>query len=568
MMRTFLAFGVLLTAALTCFAETRTPPLPPQPAAGNRGTYFVLPIRGVIGSDFTAARMEVLLQQANKLSPSVVVLEIDTGGGSVHDAEQIIDLIIANKNLRFVALVHRALSAGAAIALACKEIYITDTGTVGGGTYYRLGDDGNPVQLPAHAAGKFQPIWLAVFRKAAEHGGHPSLLAEAMADPNFPVTIYKVGDKAVFRRDVREQTLKADNCTLTLTAMAAVSCGLAKGIVADIEALGSQLSMSEWQALGKRSISDVESGNMTKAESGPSNLYTLLFSKAVSLRLTQDLTTIQRQNANAEWNAWLKKQSFQQTSVRWTLCLVEARDRRAKTYARGYDDNGKLLDHFRTSGKLTDFLRDRLRSAEEKLDDCRKKLPQYRSGRTLRSSDPTLAELEVQMWQPVVSGLSRLLEEAEAYPIEVFATCPEEPSSLVVAFISKAARESLTRVSPGNEITLSGCIDTLAYRILEDRAFLVIVQLDHCMLVPDQSIPAEVKAVPADSNSNRKAAGQLNLARAFLRNGLTEKATAILRSILSDYPGTTEAQQAQGQLDNIEQASRGGAQPPALPKSQ
>ena len=88
------------------------------------------------------------------------------------------------------------------------------------------------------------------------------------------------------------------------------------------------------------------------------------------------------------------------------------------------------------------------------------------------------------------------------------------------------------------------------------------------MLVPDQSIPAEVKAVPADSNSNRKAAGQLNLARAFLRNGLTEKATAILRSILSDYPGTTEAQQAQGQLDNIEQASRGGAQPPALPKSQ
>jgi hypothetical protein len=161
------------------------------------------------------------------------------------------------------------------------------------------------------------------------------------------------------------------------------------------------------------------------------------------------------------------------------------------------------------------------------------------------------------------------MAEAEAFPIEAYATCPEEPSVLAVAFISKTSKDALAQVSPGNEITLSGYIDTLACKIPKDRTFLVVVQLDQCMLVPDRGIPVEAKTVRPDSIPNSKAAGQLNLARTFLRNGLIEKAATILRSILSEYPGTPEAEQAQKELDNLEQASKDQEQPSALvPKSQ
>jgi ATP-dependent protease ClpP protease subunit len=407
MIRTILALLVLLTAALTCMAETQDPPTPPQPPAPNVATYFVIPIKGGIGSDFTAALMETLLQQAKKLSPTVVVLEIDTGGGDIHDAERIINLIIANKNLRFVALVRRALSAGAAITLACKEIYLTDSAIIGGAVSYRLGDDGNPVQLPADVAEKFQSIWRAVCRKAAEHGDHSSLLAEAMVDPDFSLTIRKEGDKFIIERNGRGEVLKANKRILTLTAREAVSCGLAKGIVAEMDALGKQLSLSGWQVLGQRSIAGVNSGNTAKAESGPGYLYSVLFSKAVSLKLTEHLTSLQEQSAMAEWNAWLKKQSFQRRSVRWTLRLIEARDRRGMTIVRGHDDYGKSVA-FPTSGKLTDILRDNLKSAQDRLEEAKKQLARYRSDRSLfKSSIPPVNEPMVKALQQEVSRVSR-----------------------------------------------------------------------------------------------------------------------------------------------------------------
>jgi thioredoxin-like negative regulator of GroEL len=77
-------------------------------------------------------------------------------------------------------------------------------------------------------------------------------------------------------------------------------------------------------------------------------------------------------------------------------------------------------------------------------------------------------------------------------------------------------------------------------------------------------LDVEAEAAPAAGKSNSKAASQLNLARAFLRNNVTEKAATILRSIISVYPGTLEAEEAQEELDNIEQASKEQTQPPAV----
>jgi membrane-bound ClpP family serine protease len=129
-----------------------TPTAPPEAP-----TYLLVSVKGTIGRDFTAATMKAYLDSAEGLKPAVV-LEMDTGGGDIHDAEEIIDLMISHKGLRFVALVRRSLSAGAAITLACKEIYVTETATIGGAVSYSLGRDGLPAQMPADVAEKFQSI--------------------------------------------------------------------------------------------------------------------------------------------------------------------------------------------------------------------------------------------------------------------------------------------------------------------------------------------------------------------------------------------------------------------------
>ena len=81
-------------------------------------TYFVIPIEGGIGREFTSSRMRAYLEKAKSLRPTVVLLKVDMGGGSIEHAEEIVDLMIGHKDLHFVAHVRKALSAGATIALA------------------------------------------------------------------------------------------------------------------------------------------------------------------------------------------------------------------------------------------------------------------------------------------------------------------------------------------------------------------------------------------------------------------------------------------------------------------
>jgi membrane-bound ClpP family serine protease len=75
--------------------------------------------------------MKAAITEARTAKAAAIVLSMDTSGGAVTEAEAIVDLIIENKDLRFIALVNKALSAGAAITLACKEIYVTEAATIG-----------------------------------------------------------------------------------------------------------------------------------------------------------------------------------------------------------------------------------------------------------------------------------------------------------------------------------------------------------------------------------------------------------------------------------------------------
>ena len=210
-----------------------------QPVA--KDICYIIPIKGVIGVDFTAKAMKAHLEQAAKSKATVVLLELDTPGGLINDADEIVNAIIGQKNVAFVALVHKALSAGAAITLACPDVLIDETATIGAAVSFSVTPEGKIVTLPPDVAEKFQSAWRAVCRKAADHGGHSSLLAEAMVDPDFALTMRKDGDRVVLERDGKGEVLKAKGKILTLTAREAVNCGLAKAMVSDPESVAAKL---------------------------------------------------------------------------------------------------------------------------------------------------------------------------------------------------------------------------------------------------------------------------------------------------------------------------------------
>ncbi|MCX5682311.1 MAG: hypothetical protein NT049_01325, partial [Planctomycetota bacterium] len=238
-------------------APSQTTPASPAASPAANRAYMVIPIKGHIGENFPSSA-KTYLDRATKLNVTVIVLDIDTPGGLVVEAEQTVDLMIQNKNFRFVALVRSALSAGAMLALACNEIYMTDTATIGAAVSYRRDADGSIVRLPPDVDEKFQSAWRAVCRKAADHGGHDSLLAEAMADRSFALTMRKAGDRIVLERDGTGDVLKANGKILTLTAREAVACGLAKGIAEDISAVLWRLGIDQSTPASEQLVADIE----------------------------------------------------------------------------------------------------------------------------------------------------------------------------------------------------------------------------------------------------------------------------------------------------------------------
>lgn len=246
-----ITFGPIATPAVRPTGETPVGPTaaarpasqaPVAPASAPAGpTYFVIPIRDVIGMYVTAAQFEQALKDVERFKPTVVILEVDSGGGSTEEAGKIIDLMCKAKGVRFVAYVKKAISAAAILSMACKEIYVDERATFGGALSYAMTAGG-----PAEIGEKMQSIWRATCRSAAELGEHPSILAEGMVDKEIEIQLAQEGGKPVVREGVGATMLKRKGRLLTMTAKESVACGLAKDIAAGYDELGRKLGLAAW----------------------------------------------------------------------------------------------------------------------------------------------------------------------------------------------------------------------------------------------------------------------------------------------------------------------------------
>jgi len=132
--------------------------------------------------------------EADARGAQAVIFEMDTPGGTLQAAREIVHLVTSVKVPTYTYVVHEAFSAGAIIALATRHIYMAPGSVIGDAMPIMMSPFGG-VQEPGEGLEeKLVSGVAALIRAAAEQGGHDPLLAEAMVRRELE---YRVGEKVI-----------------------------------------------------------------------------------------------------------------------------------------------------------------------------------------------------------------------------------------------------------------------------------------------------------------------------------------------------------------------------------
>jgi membrane-bound serine protease (ClpP class) len=159
---------------------------------------FVIPISGEIEPGM-AAFLKRALQSIPDVPDTLIVAEMNTFGGRVDSALEMVDSLIGIKQAKTIAFVSdKAISAGALISLACNQLVMKHHTTIGDCAPITYSNEG-----PKMMGEKFQSPLRAKFRTLAKRNGYPPVLAEAMVTADMEIYRVKI-DGRVEYLDARE----------------------------------------------------------------------------------------------------------------------------------------------------------------------------------------------------------------------------------------------------------------------------------------------------------------------------------------------------------------------------
>jgi membrane-bound serine protease (ClpP class) len=146
---------------------------------------YVIPISGEIEPGM-AAFLKRALRDVPDTPDTLIVAEMNTFGGRVDSALEMVESLIGIKQARTIAFVgDKAISAGALIALACNQLVMKHHTTIGDCAPITYSKEG-----PKMMGEKFQSPLRAKFRTLAKRNGYPPVLAESMVSADME--IYRV----------------------------------------------------------------------------------------------------------------------------------------------------------------------------------------------------------------------------------------------------------------------------------------------------------------------------------------------------------------------------------------
>jgi len=228
---------------------------------GRNNKVIVLTLDRMIQYEIETAALEEALAEAADSGPLFILLELDTPGGRLDLAQRLVGKINNLGQCCVICFIKSgrnagAISAGAAVALACDKIFMAKNTSIGGATMITFSARGGPTDLK-EAFGdtvgeKFSSIWQANLASLAEQNGRPGLLARAMVDKEIEVVEVIDGDKRLFVDPVNKKqqhklvkTWTKKGSLLTLTAAEAVGCTIADKIIDTRDELLRHLNASD-----------------------------------------------------------------------------------------------------------------------------------------------------------------------------------------------------------------------------------------------------------------------------------------------------------------------------------
>ncbi|HYF68001.1 MAG TPA: NfeD family protein [Ohtaekwangia sp.] len=154
--------------------------------------------------------VELAIDHAEKIKSDIVIIEMDTYGGVLTDAKEIVDILMRFKKPVWVFINADAASAGALISIACDSIYMSPGATIGAATVV----DGTGQKAPD----KYQSYMRSIMRSTAEENNRDPHIAEAMVD-----------------EDVEIDSISPAGKILTFSTAEAIKHGFCEGKVNSIE---------------------------------------------------------------------------------------------------------------------------------------------------------------------------------------------------------------------------------------------------------------------------------------------------------------------------------------------
>jgi len=239
--------GLLVVAPM---ARAESPPTTGQKAA-------IIALNGEI-DDYSRDGLIRRFERAKAAGAQVVILDIDSPGGLVTSSLEISLYLKRQDNVHTIAYVrNKAISGAAMVAMACNEIWMSPSSTIGDCAPIIFNATGTLESLPAAERAKQESPIVRDFEDSASRNGHSPVLARAMV--SVERCVYFVQNSSGEKRVVDEPEYKklvaeggwttvpgydtpVDGPTslLTLYPKAAVGLGLAKGTASSATELAAQ----------------------------------------------------------------------------------------------------------------------------------------------------------------------------------------------------------------------------------------------------------------------------------------------------------------------------------------
>ncbi|MBW8041513.1 MAG: hypothetical protein FVQ85_16165 [Planctomycetes bacterium] len=214
--------------------------------SGRNNKVIILTLDDHLGLNIERQALEQAIIKSINQGPLFILIEINTPGGRLDLVQRICGLITNNKNCRVFASVkggnyRGAISGGAAIAIACDKIFMSDNSVIGAAALVAISGTGPKEVKKVYGevlGEKLVSAWRAQLASLAERHGRPGILAMAMADRDIEVIEVSEDNRRLFidpaNKRPQQNTVHVwskKGALLTLTAQDAVKCGIADKVV-------------------------------------------------------------------------------------------------------------------------------------------------------------------------------------------------------------------------------------------------------------------------------------------------------------------------------------------------